>query len=443
MSRGGLSLSFARAEGRTGVSAARSGGVAVTALLFVALLVCAVGFAQKLPCWAGGWNLPAFPYNHACYTDIYPLYFAEGLARGDVPYLDHPVEYPVLIGAVMGVTAAVVAPFGDAAVRGTAFYDVNTALLTLCALAAVAATARLVGTRRGATLMLAASPGLALAAFINWDLLAAALTAVAMLAWARERPVAAGVLLGLATATKFYPVLLLGPLFILCLRARRLRSFASALAGTAVAWLVVNLPVYIASPDAWAHFYAFSGQRGADWGSVWYALELVGAGVPGGLGTLNIVGAACFLACCLAIAALGLAAPRRPRLPQLVFLTLAAFLLTNKVWSPQYVIWLLPLVVLVRPRLPAYLTWQTAVVGYFFAIWSYLLGVVQHGHGGLDPTLYATAVFARAGAVLLLAAVVVWNILRPDSDLVRADGTDDPAGGVLDGARDRSAAVPS
>ncbi|MEU8110024.1 hypothetical protein AB0C18_40590, partial [Nonomuraea muscovyensis] len=31
-------------------------------------------------------------------------------------------------------------------------------------------------------------------------------------------------------------------------------------------------------------------------------------------------------------------APRRPRLAQICFLALAAFMMTNKVWSPQFVL---------------------------------------------------------------------------------------------------------
>ena len=46
-----------------------------------------------------------------------------------------------------------------------------------------------------------------------------------MLMWSRGRPLAAGVLLGLATAAKLYPVLLLGPLLVLCWRAGRWRAF--------------------------------------------------------------------------------------------------------------------------------------------------------------------------------------------------------------------------
>ena len=43
---------------------------------------------------------------------------------------------------------------------------------------------------------------------------------------------------------------------------------------------------------------------------------------------------------------LTLAAPVRPRVAQVAFLLVAGFLLVNKVWSPQYSLWLLPLAVL-------------------------------------------------------------------------------------------------
>ena len=77
---------------------------------------------------------------------------------------------------------------------------------------------------------------------------------------------------------------------------------------------------------------------------------------------LNDLSAA-FFAGAAAIAWPALAAPRRPRLPQLCFLVLAAFLITNKVWSPQYVVWLVPLAVLARPRLWPYVLWQLAEIG--------------------------------------------------------------------------------
>jgi len=413
----------------------------VTVLLTAGLAGGALAFLSKAACRAGAWNTSIGQFQAHCYSDIYPLYFAEKLSAGQVPYLGHPVEYPVLTGAAMQAVAWVVQPVSDAFVRGREFFDVTVALLVIFTVAAVLATGYLAGPpRRWTALLVALSPAVILAAFINWDLIAMSLATLGLAAWAGRRCVAAGVLLGLAVAAKFYPVFLLGPLFLLCLRAGRLRAFWVTAGAAAAAWIAVNLPVALAAPGGWATFYRFNATRGADWGSVWYFFETEHWPVLGSmpLGAVNVVSLGLFAAGCAAIGLLALAAPRRPRLPQLCFLVIAAFLLFNKVWSPQYVIWLAPLVVLARPRLASYAAWQAAEVGYFLAIWAYLITIVAGpGAGGIGTGLYFAALLARSATVVLLAALVVRDILRPEADVVRRDGDDDPASGVLDGAPDR------
>jgi uncharacterized membrane protein len=413
-------------------------------LLTAAVAGMVLAFAEKSPCRGGAWNSYASQFQRACYTDIYPLYYGEGLSAGKVPYTGHKVEYPVLIGGAMQAASWLVSHV-DVAVRGREFFDVTAALLAVCAVAGVLATAWALGPRRRAyALLVALSPALILSAFVNWDLIALSLTALGLAAWAARRGVWAGVLLGLAVAAKFYPLVVFGPLLLLCLRAGRLRDFGKMLAAAVLAWLVVDLPVMIAAPSGWAWFYVFSKERGADWGSVWYMFQYFHLPVVGGtqLSTLNDLSAAFFAVACVAIAVLALAAPRRPRLPQLCFLVLAAFLMTNKVWSPQYVIWLVPLAVLARPRLWPYLLWQAAEVAYFFGIWGYLIFVFSSegnpvtGYQGISTGWYFATLSARFLAVGLLAAYVVRDILRPERDVVRAQGDDDPAGGVLDGAGD-------
>jgi uncharacterized membrane protein len=415
--------------------------VLVTAALFGALLA----FLEKVPCRAGAWNSYAKQFQDACYTDIYPLYYGEGLSSGKVPYTGHHVEYPVLIGAAMQAAAWLVRSIADPYTRGREFFDVTVILLVICAVAGVVATGYAAGPgRRWQALLVALAPGLILSAFINWDLIAMALAALGLAAWAAKRGVLAGVLFGLAVATKFYPLVLFGPLVLLCLRAGRMRDFWVTFSSAAVAWLVVNVPVMIVAPAGWATFYEFSRTRPADWGSIWYLFEHFGVPVLGAtsVNTLNLLSAAAFGVACVAIVVLALAAPRRPRLPQLCFLALAAFLMTNKVWSPQYVIWLVPLAVLARPRLWPYALWQLAEVGYFFGIWGYLIfvsrnGAVIPGYNGLSTGWYFASLLARFLTVALLCGYVVRDVLRPGRDIVRADGEDDPAGGVLAGAPDR------
>lgn len=433
--------------GSAGIGRAIGGAARVWPLLIsVALAACVLAYLQKLPCRAGGWNVANFQYTHACYSDIYPLYFVEGLADGKIPYVGHAVEYPVVIGVFMQFVAWIVRSVADPTARGMAFYDITAICMAACAVVTVLATAY-TGRRDRRSLirdglLVACAPGLILAAYINWDLLAVALTALAIACWARHRPVWAGVLLGLAVATKFYPLLLLGPLFLLCLRAGRLRAFATTAGTAAVVWAVVNLPVALVAPHGWATFYTFSQERPADWGSIWYFFQTEHVPFLGtdDIDRINLLGTATFAGCCLLIAVLALTAPRRPRLGQLCFLVLAAFLITNKVWSPQYVLWLLPLLVLARPRIFSYVVWQIAEIGYFVVIWPYLLRMLAEQPSpslGIGTGPYFTALVARAVVVAGLCALIVVDVLRPSGDVVRGDGVDDPAGGVLDGAPDR------
>jgi hypothetical protein len=433
---------FTARAARPGLAVA-CGSTAVLAVASVLGMVLA--FAEKYPCRSGAWNTYAAQFQDACYTDIYPLYYNEGLAAGKVPYSGHPVEYPVLIGGAMQAAAWLVRNVNPV-IRGREFFDVTVVLLAICAVAGVLATARAAGPgARAQALMVALSPALILSAFVNWDLMALALTALGIAAWAGRRGVWAGVFLGLGVAAKFYPLVVFGPLLLLCLRGGQLRAFGKTLAAAVVAWLAVDLPVMIIAPSGWSYFYVFSKDRGADWGSIWYLFEHYNVPVLGNaqLSALNLMSAAFLILACAAIAVLGLAAPRRPRLPQLCFLVLAAFLMTNKVWSPQYVIWLVPLAVLARPRLWPYVLWQLAEVAYFLGIWGFLIFVYTSegnpvtGYGGISTGWYFAVLLARFLAVALLAAYVVRDILQPERDVVRAAGEDDPAGGVLDHAEDR------
>ena len=421
-------------------------GAGIAASALAALL----GYVQKLPCSSGGaWNSFTGQFRDACYTDIYPLYYTEQLSAGKVPYYGHPVEYPVLMGWMMEAAAWLVRSVADPYARGKDFYYVTVLMLAVCLLAGVLATAGTAHREWGwagwkTALLMALSPGLILAAYINWDLFAMALTAGGMAAWAARRPWLAGALLGLAVATKFYPLLFFGALFLLCLRAGKLREFGKALAGGLVAWLVINLPVALTATSGWARFYAFSRSRGADWGSVWFLFEHYNLPVIGNssLGELNLVSSGAFAVACVLIAVLALAAPRRPRLPELCFLVLASFLILNKVWSPQYVIWLVPFAVLARPRIWAYALWQVAEVAYFLGIWFYFVNLYttpgQGGYDGITVGWYFVILAARLLTVALLGATMVVDMLQPERDRVRASGlNDDPAGGVLDGAPDR------
>lgn len=417
---------------------------AVVALTTLAYML---GYVLDLSCRNQLWRAPE-RYEHLCYSDIPPLYFLRGFSDGLIPYVQatadgQHLEYPVLTGGFMQLAGMITRGLKDVTSPRhveVLFFDVNVVLLLIPLLVAVIATALTVRRRPWDALLVALAPTLILGATINWDLLPLAFIGLGLLAWARQHPFAAGVLLGLAVAAKFYPVILLGGFLVLALRTSRWRAFGLLLSGAASSWLVVNLPVMFANFEGWSYFYRFSSERGEDFGSIWFMLSEAGiTTVPAD--RLNVVATGLFALLCGGIAVLALVAKRRPRLVSLLFLIVAAFALTNKVYSPQYSLWLIPLAVMARPRWRDFLIWQAGEVVYFLGIWWFLVAYGTEGQKGLTGQEYSVAILIHVLATVYLMAVVIRDILRPEHDPVRTDGypedADDPAGGPFDGAPDR------
>jgi uncharacterized membrane protein len=408
-------------------------------VMVLAVLVFCLHWVQKSPCQDGAWQDNS-QYRNFCYTDVLALYYAEHLNEGAVPYFDWPVEYPVLTGAFMGVLGL---PVHDLALhsgsfnQGEAFYNLNALVLSAFGIAAIATVLALRRRRPWDAAMFALAPALVVTATVNWDLLAVGLTVFFVYAWARRRPAIAGILLGLAVAAKFYPLLFAGPLLVLALRTGRWRAALTTVAAAAATWVAVNAPVFVFAREGWARFFVLSNSRGVDWGTLWYMGTHVefprGTGIPvindlaQQIPLLNLVIYGLLAVCCVAVALLTLTAPRPPRLSQLLFLVVAVFLLTGKVWSQQFVLWLIPLAVLARPRWGAFLAWQLAELGYFLAFYAQMLNV--NGHFVIPEGTFVTAAALRWVTVAVLVYFVARDIWRPELDVVRATYGRDPDGG--------------
>jgi uncharacterized membrane protein len=205
---------------------------------------------------------------------------------------------------------------------------------------------------------------------------------------------------------------------------------------------LVNLPVLLLFPRGWSEFFRLNTRRGDDMDSLYNVVKSFTGwrGFDPKLGfwepptVLNTVVAVSFAVCCAAIAYVVLTATRRPRVAQLTFLVVAAFLLTNKVWSPQFSLWLVPLAVLALPHRRILLAWMTIDALVWVPRMYYLYGNPSRS---LPEQFFTTSVLLRDIAVVVLCALVIRQIYRPDEDLVRWGGrVDDPAGGPFDRAPD-------
>lgn len=414
----------------------------VRVVLAVACVAWLLAMVQKAPCAADQWSGADSRYAQMCYSDVPFLYVGRGFAEAALPYADsgdrYPdLEYPVLIGYFAHASALVTqalhgspdlearraapvdALYADPAVEAERqdFFLVTAVLLAPFLLLAAWFMARAHRGRPWDAMGFVAAPALVLSGLVNWDVLAIACLAGAMWAWSRGKPLLSGVLVGLGTATKLYPLFLLGALLVVSLRRRTLRPFFLAVTGAAVAWTFVNLPAMVANWDGWKGFWSFNSDRGADLGSLWLvATQLGGSFTPD---TINRVSAIVFVGVCAAVLVLGLRAEHVPRVPQLALLILVGFLLVNKVYSPQYVLWLLPLAVLARPRWRDLLIWQAGEVFYFVMVWMYLGRYTEPATTGEQDLAYSWAILVRVAAELYLVAVVVRDVLRPVHDPVK------------------------
>jgi uncharacterized membrane protein len=453
----------------------------VRVMFIITLVFLALGWSTKAPCLqtigtgapdqrVANWNNQR-AYYELCYSDTVPLYGAELLSQGKFPYksswleLDAQgkprkqydgstavryMEYPVLTGIYQYVAMSLAKTYTAVAkatrLNGVAevvmFFNFAALGLALGWMATVWATAMLAGRRIWDAALVAASPILIFQIFTNFDALATSLAIGGLLAWSRRRPGLAGVLIGLGVAAKLYPALFLLPLLLLGVRTGRLADAARTAAVAAITWLAINLPVMLLYPRGWSEFFRLNTRRTQDMDSLFNVIKSFTGwrGLDPGLGfwqppvVLNAVVALLFGLCCAAIAYIALTAPQRPRLPQLAFLVVAAFLLVNKVWSPQFSLWLVPLAVLALPHRRVLLAWMTIDALVWVPRMYYLYG---EQNKGLPEQWFTVTVLLRDLAVVGLVVLVIRQIYLPAEDLVRWHGRiDDPAGGVFDRAAD-------
>ena len=361
-----------------------------------------------------------------------PIYAGYGHAMlgGSMPYRDFSVEYPP--GALpVFVLPAALTPGGSY----TAYVAAFEWLMALCG-AALAAGVALILVRRGASrLRLASAAGivgvapLALGPVVvsRFDLWPAVLTMAAVAALLANRPRLALGVLGVAAAAKLYPVVLAGPALVYVWRRAGRRE--AAVAGSVFAGVLAAffLPFLVLAPHGlWA---SLAGQASRP-----LQIESLGSGVLlvlhhlRGLtiavgtshGSQNLVGsvAAAFALAqgvlqLLAVAVIWLWCLRGPatdeRLVRACAAAVVAFVAFGKVLSPQFLVWLLPLVPLVRGRRGLWAGGLLAAALVLTQLWFpyRYLSLARH----LDP-LASSLVLTRDVVLLVLLVVLAWPSLE-------------------------------
>ncbi len=328
-------------------------------------LVAAVGVALFVGAWA---ILHGAHYDDVVITDVgvYQEY-GERMADGEVPYRDFDLEYPPAALPVFLLPA--LGPADDyEAIFQTLMLLCGCALVALVAVALARAGATPVELGAGVALTALAPLLLGQVILTRFDLWPAALVTGALAALVAGRPRLGLGVLGAAVAAKLYALVLL-PLAVLYVWRHRGRREALVSLGIFGAVLVAIVgPFLLLAPDGVVDSVTRQTGRPLQIESLGSALLLAAdrtglydATVVSSHGSQNLAGELpddlASAETVLLVAAIGLVwflFARSSRSPERLLAASAAvvvaFVAFGKVLSPQFLIWLIPLVPLVRGR---------------------------------------------------------------------------------------------
>ncbi|MET1008484.1 MAG: glycosyltransferase 87 family protein [Gaiellaceae bacterium] len=340
---------------------ARSESSSPAADVGLVLLTLAVGLGVLTASWAA-LHLPPFERYQIVDTPVYQEY-GEAMASGQVPYRDFALEYPP--GALPMFWLPTLGPAEH-------YRSLFEALMWLCAAGLLVLLVR-------AAAALDAPPRRLLAAAVavglfplalgtvvltRYDLWPALLTAAALAAVLGGRERLGLALLGIAVAAKIYPLVLLPPLLVYVARRRGRREAGITLGAFAAALAVIVVPFAVIAPEGLVD--SFERQLGRPLqieslgASLLLAAKQLGlydpvvvsshgsqnldGSLPDALaGGQTVLQAAALIAVWILFA-------RGPATPERLVAACAAsvvvFVAFGKVLSPQFLIWLVPVALL-------------------------------------------------------------------------------------------------
>ena len=400
-------------------------GGAVAATVLATLL----SVRLRAPCSGDQVSL-AVATGTGCLGDLPVMWYGRGLRDHLLPYLTTldtsaggpgTVEYPVLLGMLMWLLSLPVSTFAS-------FVVMVALAMGACAVGITVILYRSVG---AVTWVWVLAPALVQYVTYNFDMAPALCTVAAGALLLRRDPVtiptgrivAAAALLSVGGALKLYPLILLGPLCLWllfgspgaqsALVARARRALIAAATGVGV-FALINLPVALLSWRGWLEPFRFQAVRAIDSStqSIWFLLgEQFGVGSHG-LMQVSTLATALGLAGVLIVS--WLVAGRTGTYPLLgsFVAILGAYVVLNKVFSPQYIVWLLPLFLLAGVHL-----WPTVAYVLLDPVqyWSWFLGIFA-ATAGQEVVADFWAQVQTACLVVRLVLVVgvgLWAVLGP------------------------------
>lgn len=335
------------------------------------LLVSAISFARSFLGLIG-----VIPWEIG-YSDIFNADRINTLAAAKIPYIEQKIEYPVVTGFfiffmwLLGKSLLGYAAF-------TFIFLILAAAITGLTLYKLAEHLNIDKSR--IFIFFVFAPSMLVFGIYNWDIIAVMFMVLALYYFYKNKFAVCGILLSLGFNAKLFPILLL-PIMLLKTNVKNGIKIASAFLFT---FLVLNIYFMAASFDVWKATYAFHAERAPNIDSIW---SLTGLGIQ----TINILSLALVSIFYLYL----LSNHRKCDLLSMSFASILLFLFFNKIFSPQYTLWILPFfVVLTYSGKIEYYSFEASNLIVFFSALNWIFALKQ-------PFMIITNIFVVARALLI------------------------------------------
>jgi len=368
----------------------------------ILLLAAVISFLKFNHCRVNDWASPD-NYVHACYTDIPALFSERSLDTNTFPYLSptNSIEYPPVIGLGNWLISFITP--SENSFRS--FFDINALIIIVLFFISATIVRKISPTYQ---YLFPLAPAVIASLFVNWDMWAVVSTLLAIYYFDKKKYEVSGIWLGVSIATKFFPIVLLLPVAIIFYRSSQIQLFYRYLFTTALFWSAINIPIALIHFDGWWRFFKLNLERGADFGSIWFALSLLDINVA----YLDLIYPLISIGFFIGLAFYLLKLGKLPNLAAVALFALVIFTTVGKVYSPQYVLWLTPLAVIAlqnRKQLPVFWFWQATEITYHLAIWQYL-ALFSDAQFGLPAGGYALATLLRVVGVCTFTYILMRDL---------------------------------
>lgn len=298
---------------------------------------------------------------HIAYSDTVGFY--ERLSQPGFPYISESkiIEYPLLIGLTMHFAYVV----GQTKIG---YMIVTFGVLLIFAIATTGLLFAMLppDQRKKLWMFWILAPSLFIFSTLNWDMIAIFFAIAAFYCASRERTNTAAAFLALGFSTKFFPALYLVPLLM---TTKTLSAKIKAVISFVATAVVINMPFVLLNKNAWWYFFGYNAARTSNNDSIWTIVRYLGGELD--VSTINSVSGFLFAASFV----LAMWYWRQESFVVLAAITTILFFLFNKVFSPQYVLWLLPFFVLagVQKKLWFYALEFSNMITFFIALQWYFI----------------------------------------------------------------------